>query len=104
MLARRPILDRPPVQNFLVLVALAISLFMLAPPYSPVLSRTRYVSFLRGVRSKSAQTLSVGPLPQDAKPRRRRPPVNAKGIIMTGYTAGGPRFESLLGLIERTEI
>ena len=37
MLVRRPILDRRPVQNFLVVAALAISVVMLTPPFSPVL-------------------------------------------------------------------
>src|SRR5438309_812156 len=103
MRARRPILDRPWVQNFLVLVALVISVYSLAPPISPVLSQARSISFLRSSKT-SPLAVDATPLPPDAKPKPRRHAVRAKGLFMTGYTAGGPRFDSLVGLVQRTEL
>jgi hypothetical protein len=105
MFVRKPVLDRHPVQNTLVAVALGIAIFMLTPQVSPVLSKTETLSFFR--TNKAAPTtndLSVAPLPADFKARRRPAPVRAKGILMTGYTAGGSRFSSLLRLIRDTEL
>jgi hypothetical protein len=52
-----------------------------------------------------ADALTVGPLPEGFKAKRRPAPTQAKGILMTGYTAGGKiRFPELLGLIKRTEL
>src|SRR5438067_13567813 len=104
MMARRPVLDRPYIQNVLIVVALAISAFMMAPPISPVLSKTASFSILRRTHTTSVQQPNVDPLTAPFKAKARRKPVNAKGIIMTGYTAGGPRVDALLGLIDRTEL
>jgi hypothetical protein len=104
MIARRPLLERPFVQNVLLVVALAISVFMLAPPVSPVLTGTRSISFLRRPHTPSVQSLAADPLTEPITPVPRHKPVDAKGIAMTGYTVGGPRFSDLIGLIDRTEL
>jgi hypothetical protein len=104
MLARRPLLERHGVQNVLIAVALAISAYMLAPPFSPVLSQTGALPFFGDEKPERAELLTVGPLPDDFKPVKRKPPTAAKGILMTGYTAGGRRFDDLVEMIERTEL
>ncbi len=105
MLARRPLLGRPVVQNCLVAVALLISVYMLAPPVSPVLSDAKVFSFLSRSETKSPEALTgIDPLVAPSKPVARRRAIAAKGIIMSGYTAGGPRFDALVGLIDRTEL
>jgi hypothetical protein len=105
MLVRRPMLGRPYVQNALVGVALLISLYMLAPPTSPVLSGAQVFSFLRQEKTGAVEAMSAtDPLALPTTTKARRKPVAAKGIIMTGYTAGGPRFDDLVGLIDRTEL
>jgi hypothetical protein len=104
MVARRSVLDRPLLQTFLIAVALAVSVFMLAPPVSPVLAGKRDVTFLRKPHAPVAATLAADPLTTSIKAVQRRKPVNAKGIFMTGYTVGGPRFSDLIGLIDRTEL
>jgi hypothetical protein len=105
MLARRPVLDRPLVQNFLVLVAVAISVFMLAPPVSPVVTGKRSLSqILRRTHAQETEALASDPLVPPVKPVARPKAVDAKGIFMTGYTVGGPRFNDLIGLIDRTEL
>lgn len=100
----RPLFERRGFQNVVIAVALAIAVYMLVPPVSPVLSKAEGVPLLSAARQQRAELLTVGPLPPDFKPVRRRPPVEAKGILMTGYTAGGTRFDDLLELIERTEL
>ena len=77
---------------------------MLAPPFSPVLSATGDLPFFGAPAENAAELLTVGPLPEDFEPKRRPAPTNAKGILMTGYTAGGSRFDDLLDLIDRTEL
>lgn len=104
MLARRPILDRPSVQNFLVLVALVIAVFMLAPPISPVLAGKRSLTFLRRPHTPAVQTLAADPLTEPITPVRRPRPVAAKGIAITGYTVGGDRFGQLISMIDDTEL
>ncbi|MEX2395018.1 MAG: putative glycoside hydrolase [Actinomycetota bacterium] len=104
MLARRPLLERHGVQNVLIAIALAISAYMLAPPYSPVLSQAEGLPFFGSEKPERAELLTVGPLPADFKPVKRKPPTEAKGILMTGYTAGGRRFEGLVEMIDRTEL
>jgi len=103
MLARRPLLERRPLQNVIIAVALGIAIYMVVPPISPVLSRAQGIPF-RHAKPTTVQTLSAGPLPKDFQPKKRPPPVKAKGIIMTGYTAGGSRFDDLVALIDRTEL
>jgi len=98
-------LDRPIVQNFLVLVAIAIAVFMLAPPVSPVLTGRRSLSeILRRTHSARVEALATDPLVPPAKPVPRPKPEIRRGIFMTGYTVGGPRFSDLIGLIDRTEL
>ncbi len=103
-MGRRPLLERRSVQNVLIVVALAIAAYMLAPPFSPVLSRVEGLRFISSDPSEPQQILSVGPLPEDFEPVRRPPPTEAKGILLTGYTAGGSRFDDLVGMIDRTEL
>jgi hypothetical protein len=104
MLLRRPVIDRHPVQNGLVAVALGITVFMLAPPVSPLWSEESVIPFLATKPDSTLTNFSVGPLPPDFEPRRRPKPVKVKGILMTGYTAGGSRFDDLLALLRRTEL
>jgi hypothetical protein len=105
MVVRRPVLDRRYVQNVVIVVALAIAAFMLAPPLSPVLTGKRDLSsLLRREPGPAARTLAADPLTTPVQPVRRRKPVIARGIFMTGYTVGGPRFSDLIGLIDRTEL
>jgi hypothetical protein len=98
----RPVFDRRPIQNLLVLAALGISVYMLAPPVSPLLSDAELPFF--GDRTEQARTLSVGPLPSDFEPIRRTPPRSPKGVLMTGYSAGGTKFDKLLRLLNETEL
>jgi hypothetical protein len=99
----RPLLDRRPIQNLLVAAAIGISVYMLVPPLSPVLSDTELPFF--GQRTEQVQSFSVDPLPKDFEPvRRSAPKEEAKGILMTGYSAGGPNFDKLLRLINETEL
>jgi hypothetical protein len=104
-ISAQPILDRRPVQNVVILIALAIAAYMLSPPFSPVLSRADGLPLVGADKQGPVETLSVGPLPEDFEPKSRPAPVEAKGILMTGYTAGGKRwFPQLLDLIDRTEL
>jgi hypothetical protein len=108
MFVRRPMLDRRPVQNGLVAVAMGIAVFMLVPPVSPVMSESSLIPFLRPTGNGEVKALSVGPLPADFEPRARPRPVKVKGVLMSGYTAGGSRFEDLVigkqSLLGRTEL
>lgn len=104
MFVRRPLLDRHAVQNGLVFLALSISVFMLAPPISPILKRAETIPFLRSRNADPLRSFTVGPLPEDFEPRSRPRPVKVKGILMTGYTAGGSRFDDMLALLRRTEL
>ncbi len=104
MAARRPALDRPILQNVLIVVALGVSVFMLAPPVSPVLAGKRDITFLRKAHTPTVEALAADPLTAPIKAVPRPKPVKAKGIFMTGYTVGGPRFSDLIGLIDRTEL
>lgn len=104
MLLRRPVLERHAVQNALVVVALGITVFMLAPPISPMWAEESFLPFLARQDPPAISNLTIGPLPEDFEPRRRRAPVKVKGILMTGYTAGGSRFNELLELLRRTEL
>lgn len=103
MFARRPILDRPPVQNTLVALALGISVLMLIPPLSPVLGEGDTLPLL-GSKPAPAAGVQFGTVPLDPETVSRPKAVEAKGILMSGYTAGGSRFDDLLEFIERTEI
>jgi hypothetical protein len=98
MFPRKPLLDRRPVQNGLVAVALGVAVFMLAPPVSPMWAEDTPIPFLAPHRES---TLTFKPIP-------RRKPVKVKGILLTGYTAGGSRFDDLAigrnSLIGRTEL
>lgn len=106
MLSRRSVLDRRPVQNGLVAVALGISVYMFTPPLSPVLGDE--IPFLSSDRPDTLSTVSVVPLPEDFTPKPRPKAVKAKGILMTGYTAGGSRFDDMAigeaSLLGRTEL
>lgn len=104
MLVRKPLFERRGFQNVLIAVALAIAIYMLTPPLSPVLSSTEGLPFVGSAGSKRAELLTVGPLPEGFEPVARPKPVNAKGILMTGYTAGGSRFDDLVDLLDRTEL
>src|SRR5688572_10114597 len=104
MVVRRPLLERRGIQNVLIAVALAIAAYMLIPPVSPVLSRAGDLPFVGSRREPPAELLTVGPLPDDFEPVKRQPPPDAKGILMTGYTAGGSRFDDLVAMIDRTEL
>jgi hypothetical protein len=116
MFVRRSMLDRHPVQNLLVVVALLICLVMLVPSFSPVLGDTDTVKALTSSRpwralssinrktdKPSVQQASFGTVPVTAA-KARRPAVQAKGILLNGYTAGGSRFDAVLGLVKRTEL
>src|SRR5687768_15781949 len=102
MQGRRPLFERRAFQNVVIAVALAIAIYMLAPPVSPVLSTAQGFPF-GGAAEKKAELLTLGPLPEDFEPVKRSPAPAAKGILMTGYTAGGSRFDDLVALIDRTE-
>ncbi len=104
MIARRPLFERRGFQNVVITMALAIAAYMLAPPFSPVLSRAEGLPFVGPGQKAQAQLLTVGPLPEDFKPVRRPPPTKAKGILMTGYSAGGSKFDDLIALVDRTEL
>ena len=109
-LAAHPAFVRPAVglrtfQTVLIGAALLIALYMLSPPFSPVLSRSEVVPIIGNTQTDDAgETFSVAPLPPDFEPVRRPKPVAAKGILMTGYTAGGSRFDELVRMIDRTEL
>lgn len=104
MLLRRPIIDRRPLQNMTVGVALAISLVMLTPPLSPVIGGDQMLPFFEAPKAIPAKDVRFGSLPVNPDATRRAP-VEAKGILMTGYTAGGTqRFNELLTLIKNTEL
>ena len=100
----RPVLERRVVQNVVISVALVIAAYMLTPPVSPVLSRAEGIPFVAPAKKGSDQTLSVGLLPADFEAKPRPAPPKAKGILMTGYTAGGSRFDDLVAMIGRTEL
>ena len=84
----------------LVLIALVIAAFMIAPPTSPLLSTTG------GPAAPSPEATLVALTPPSPTPLRRElpPPTKAKGIVISGYTAGGKRMPELLRMIERTEL
>ena len=104
MVSRRPLLERRPLQNVLITMAIGIAVYMVIPPLSPVLSRAEGLPF-RAAKKQTVDALSVAPLPADFKPKERPAPIAAKGIVMSGYTVGmTKRFESLLGMIDRTEL
>lgn len=102
MFARRPIIDRHPVQNTLMVLALGISVVMLTPQLSPVLGETETLPFYTG--TVAPNELRFGTIPIEEMSSARPQPTEAKGILMTGYTFGGTKFPALLELIERTEI
>jgi hypothetical protein len=99
---RQPLFERRALQNTLIVIALAIAVYMLTPPVSPVLSAEGLPFVARS--TEEADELSVGPLPEGFQPRKRPQAVPAKGILMTGYTAGGSRFDDLVAMIDRTEL
>jgi hypothetical protein len=99
-----PFLERRVVQNVIIAIALVIAAYMLSPPFSPVLSRVEGLPFLTAAEKDPTQSLSVGPLPPDFEAKPRPAPTKAKGILMTGYTAGGSRFDDLTAMIGRTEL
>jgi hypothetical protein len=104
-LSAQPFLERRAVQNAVIVVALAIAAYMLSPPFSPVLSRADGLPFVGPAKKGPVETLTVAPLPPDVEPKQRPAPTPAKGILMTGYTAGGKRwFPQLVDLIDRTEL
>ena len=104
-MSAEPLFERRLVQNVIILIALAIAAYMLSPPFSPVLSRADGLPLVGPTKEGPIETLSVGPLPADFEAKPRPAPVAAKGILMTGYTAGGKRwFPSLVDLIDRTEL
>jgi hypothetical protein len=104
-LSVEPLLARRLVQNVVIVVALAIAAYMLTPPFSPVLSRAEGLPFVGPKKEGPVETLSVAPLPPDFEAKSRPAPVAAKGILMTGYTAGGKKwFPGLVDLIDRTEL
>src|SRR5688500_15867250 len=89
MFARKPILDRRPLQNTLVVVALGIAVVMLTPQLSPVLGDVDLLALVRTDRFETTTELRFGTVPPEERPSERRQPVKAKGIYMSGYTAGG---------------
>src|SRR5687767_281055 len=102
MLVRKPLFQRHVFQNVVIALALGIAGYMLTPPVSPVLSQADGLPFLGKTAKERAELLTVGPLPADFEPVDRPDPVEAKGILMTGYTAGGSRFDDLVALLDRT--
>ena len=115
MFVRRSILDRHSVQNMLVAVALLICLVMLVPSFSPVLGDADTLKALTSSRpwralSSISRKDGTPSLPQasfgsqSARAVKRRPAVQARGILLNGYTAGGSRFDDVLGLVKRTEL
>ena len=98
------------LDSTLVTIALGIAVFMLAPPTSPVLGSSSGVFSIFGsdghpADEAEAEPAAVAwPTPEPAPTRKRPPPTRVKGFLMTGYTAGGSRFETLLDLIDRTEL
>lgn len=80
------------VQRSLILFALLIAAFMIAPPTSPLWS------------SSSSNDFAAAPTAVPEKSVARRTPVKARGIIVSGYTAGGSRFPKLMDMIEETEL
>jgi hypothetical protein len=103
MFARRPILDRHPVQNTLMVLALGISVVMLTPQLSPVLGETETLPFFTGSRTAPTE-IRFGTLPIEQTSAEEPQPTKAKGILMTGYTFGGTKFPALLAMVKRTEI
>jgi hypothetical protein len=86
-------------QRLLLLVALGISVFMLAPPTSPVMGDGP------DMFSRPADNLVAVPTPApSAKPVARPKPTAAKGVILSGYSAGGERLDRIAGMIRRTEL
>src|SRR5687768_8043861 len=98
MLVRRRVLDRHPVQNGLVALALGIVVFMFAPPVSPIFGEESIIPFLASSEPNTLSAFTVEPLPEDFEPKRRPAPVKVKGVLMSGYTAGGSRFDEVLAL------
>jgi len=103
------------IQKSLVAVALVIAAVMLLPTTSPVFTPDGPVArvadrlAIPGAEDAEGRSPAVDALLPDAtggaSEVRERPDVPAvKGILMTGYTVGGERFEQLLGLIGRTEL
>lgn len=99
---------RPVLERTLILVAVCIAAIMLIPFTSPLLSSD--LPFGRE-REIAPPTVEVAPLhftaatlPAGVEEVEREPAPEARGLLMTGYTAGGSRFETLLDLIRRTEL
>ncbi len=99
---------RPAFERILILVALGIAAIMLLPFTSPLLSSDLPFSREREI---APPTVDVAPLhftaatlPLAAEEVERPPAPDARGLLMTGYTAGGARFETLLDMIRRTEL
>src|SRR5581483_5490568 len=115
MFVRRPFFDRHSVQNTFVVAALVICVIMLVPSLSPVLGDAQVVKALRSSRPWRAlgalgrtpvtgiPQATFGTIPV-AKAAKRRAPVQVRGVLLNGYTAGGTRLGDLLDLVKRTEL
>ncbi len=103
------------LQRALVLVAAAISVVMLLPPISPLFSRWSFSMPFSGSGAAEQPGVIVSepvkaalPFPDEEtdpeEPQERPSPTKAKGLVASGYTAGGSRFDDLIDMIERTEL
>ena len=86
-LPKRRLIDRNSLQYPLVGAALLIAIVMLTPPLSPVLVSSETLPMFAGPRS--AGEVARAGFNDDFEPRPLPPPTEAKGILMTGYAAGG---------------
>lgn len=75
--------------KLLIVAAFGVAVFMIAPQTSPLFS--------------SSRTSAVAPKSQDGGPTLPTP-TKAKGIIVSGYSAGGERLDVLVDLVKRTEL
>jgi hypothetical protein len=89
-------------ENVLIVLALGIAVFMLAPPTSPVLGSSSTIR-LPLAQAQRLDVISYAS-PEPFKAKERPKPTQARGLLMTGYSAGGSRFDRLLRLIRSTEL
>lgn len=88
------------VQRLAILIALIIAAFMIAPPTSPLFSAAAPPP-----ASTPAPSADLAQAPTPAPINKKMPtPTKAKGIVVSGYTAGGSNFQKLIDLVKRTEL